>query len=464
MIHLVTFPASPFSTEVLSLTPSNRGPIKMLQLLKTIVPILLLMAACSPRMGEEEVVVIDDRVFVSEEFFADVEESRFADLTYSQRHEVVEEFAQRQIILFEAEKRELFDDERVLRAEMRDRENLIVNKIINEEVWIPILSDSSLKVLYNRMGREIGVHHIILTYKGSLQSKSDRSEEDALTLIREIRQQIVDGEMKFFEAARKYSEGPSRSQDGSMGRFQWGVLFEPLQTEVFSLKRGGAMSEPFRSDFGYHLVRIQGIKKLSLDPYEEMIPELKEFIKGGKGHEFEVALKKLESMLRKRYAVDFDRDMIKDVLIEVRKIHGDKSGAPKVGEIPQIEWDNYICIAGDVPVTLGWFKERIEIFGSPLTESLVTSERTLTIALEHILYRFLTEKYADQTRDESWFLDIARNVQREKQKVIKNILIEELSEDDPGILGQELIQQLVEKHSVRINQNFLTSFTVSSDS
>lgn len=420
--------------------------------------ILLLMAvACTPRMDENDVVSIDNRVFDRDEFFSDVLESRFVKLPLEERQKVVDAFAKRQIFTIEAERRGLVDDVATQKLEARTRGNLVVDKLLEEEVWARLLSDSSLKLLYDRMGRRINVHHIVVTFEGSRHSRSDRSEREALEVIREIRKKVVNGEMKFFEAARRYSEDPSRYDDGVLGRFRWGELFEPVQSVAFSMK-AGEISEPVRSDVGYHIVRVTGVEKIPLSPYEEMIPELKRFIRTNKGHEFDLALKDFEKRLERRYAVKFNPDMISRLLKAVAEVHGDREGYPTAKLINEIDLPGIICVAGSVPIELPWFRENIDLLGPPLSNSLIISERTLVTTLEHVLYRHLTQQFATETRDSTWFEDIDQKMERGRPRILRKVLADELSRTRPDTPKDELIRELVERHRVRINDEFVSTY------
>lgn len=417
----------------------------------------LLILACTAKMGKDAVVAIDGKVFSREEFFADMVESRFKALDIPGRRKVVKEFANRQIVAMEIKRLRLLESEELDRAKTRARENLIVDKIIEEEVWTGVLTDSSLTVLYDRLGWEIGVHHIVLTFKGSLHSKSDRSEKDALNLIREIRERVIQGELKFYEAAKLYSEDPSKFNDGQLGRVKWGELFEPVQSLAFSMD-SGEISEPVRSDVGYHIVRVSGIKKIPFPPYEEMIPELKKFIRSGRGREFQSEMRKFEARLQRRYAVSFNPDIISQLFSEIKQLHGDQEGAPRSFEITQVDLPGIVCVAGGVPVELSWFRENITLLGSPFTESLILSEWGLEITLEHVLYRFLARHFAEETRDEAWYQDIEEQVKRKSPEILLRVLLDFWSEDDRDISKEELIQSLLDRYEIDINENFLSSY------
>lgn len=419
--------------------------------------VVLMAVSCSQKMGEKDVVSIDNRVFDRGAFFADVTESRFVNLDAEDRRKVVDEFTRRQIVAMEAEERGLTGDAAVMKAEAGLRQSIIVDKVLEEEVWSRLVSDSSLRVLYDRMGRSVSVSHIVVTFKGAPRSKTDRREEDALRIIREIREKIVSGELKFYEAARKYSEAPSARNDGVLGQFKWGELFEPVQTLAFSTKQG-QVSEPVRSRAGYHIVRVSGVREIPLSPYEEMIPELRKSIRSNKGHEFDVALEEFEKRLERRYAVKFNPMVVADILRGIGRAHGDKEGYPTAEMIQNINIPGIVAVAGGVPIELAWFREQISMLGEPLSNSLILSERTLIMTLEHVLYRHLTQKFAEQTREEEWFDDVEKKVEGSRTRILRNVLVDLLSREWPDTPRNELLQQLVGEHRVQVNTEFISNY------
>ncbi|MGA1702588.1 MAG: peptidylprolyl isomerase, partial [Methylophilaceae bacterium] len=65
---------------------------------------------------------------------------------------------------------------------------------------------------------------------------------------------------KFSEYAKKYSQDPeSAKNDGSLGFFKRGVMVKEFEESVYSMKKG-AISELVKSDFGFHIIRLDDIK------------------------------------------------------------------------------------------------------------------------------------------------------------------------------------------------------------
>ena len=70
-----------------------------------------------------------------------------------------------------------------------------------------------------------------------------------------LRQQILDGEITFEDAAKKYSLCPSREEGGDLGFFPRGVMAGPFEKAAFSLPIG-EISQPVETRFGWHLIKV----------------------------------------------------------------------------------------------------------------------------------------------------------------------------------------------------------------
>lgn len=74
--------------------------------------------------------------------------------------------------------------------------------------------------------------------------------------LKELRSQIESGKLTFADAARKYSESPSKEQGGDVGLFgARGKLPTPVTRAAFALKVN-ELSEPIVSTFGVHLIQV----------------------------------------------------------------------------------------------------------------------------------------------------------------------------------------------------------------
>jgi len=77
---------------------------------------------------------------------------------------------------------------------------------------------------------------------------------DTLDQMKEIKAEITNG-LSFEEAAKKYSKCPSAPQGGSLGEFARGRMVPEFEKVAFELQVG-EISEPVKTQFGYHLIQL----------------------------------------------------------------------------------------------------------------------------------------------------------------------------------------------------------------
>ncbi len=94
------------------------------------------------------------------------------------------------------------------------------------------------------------VRHILLRVGDGL------SEQQARQKLLDIRQQIANGG-DFGNYARTYSQDGSASQGGDLGWISPGETVPEFERAMNSLK-DGQISEPVRSEYGYHLIQVLG--------------------------------------------------------------------------------------------------------------------------------------------------------------------------------------------------------------
>jgi len=108
-----------------------------------------------------------------------------------------------------------------------------------------------VKIRDARPADETYVHarHILL--------QSDGSDAEIERQLRSIRDSIVSGSATFEEMARRHSQDQSASRGGDLGWFTRGRMDEAFEQVAFSASPGEVVG-PVRSQFGYHLIRVEG--------------------------------------------------------------------------------------------------------------------------------------------------------------------------------------------------------------
>src|SRR5579872_2560227 len=119
-------------------------------------------------------------------------------------------------------------------------------------------------------GTKVKASHILIR----LHADDDESAwKEAEVKLSEIRKRIVKGQISFSEAAREYSQAPSKDEGGDVGEFPYiGKQPEQFSRESFRLKVG-EISEPFRTKKGVHVCVVTDRKPgdLSLEDVRDEV-------------------------------------------------------------------------------------------------------------------------------------------------------------------------------------------------
>ncbi|TKJ44951.1 hypothetical protein CEE35_06055 [Candidatus Aerophobetes bacterium Ae_b3b] len=103
-----------------------------------------------------------------------------------------------------------------------------------------------------------------------LPSASKKDEENAKKKIEEIQKKLEKG-ADFTTLAKKYSQDtPSAEKGGDLGFFTYTQMIPSFSRAVFSLEKEGEVSGIVKSPFGYHLIKLTGIKQAYTEPFEKV--------------------------------------------------------------------------------------------------------------------------------------------------------------------------------------------------
>ncbi|GBC59109.1 hypothetical protein DENIS_0040 [Desulfonema ishimotonii] len=85
----------------------------------------------------------------------------------------------------------------------------------------------------------------------------------------------------FAELAKEYSEGPTRSKGGFLGKFRKETMVKPFADKAFSMK-AGEISEPVRTRFGWHLIKVEKVNEAKTFTLAESTEKIRSKIAGEK--------------------------------------------------------------------------------------------------------------------------------------------------------------------------------------
>jgi peptidyl-prolyl cis-trans isomerase C len=157
----------------------------------------------------------------------------------------------------------------------------------------------------------IDVTHILVANK-------ERSYEEALVLANSIHDEVLENPDAFSELALKYSEDPSASSNmGSFKSIKRGDMVAPFENKAFSLEPG-EISEPVKTQYGYHIIRLDAVIAPEVLPFEQVKAQLVDLelkahedrVKGDyisrlSSLNVEMTQENLEEMVRRQFGEDY---------------------------------------------------------------------------------------------------------------------------------------------------------------
>jgi peptidyl-prolyl cis-trans isomerase D len=113
--------------------------------------------------------------------------------------------------------------------------------------------------------------HILIPLK---QGASDEDKRSARARAEKILAQLRASPGSFAELAKKESGDPgSAAQGGDLGFFSRGMMVRPFEEAAFRLKPG-QISDLVESDFGFHIIKVTGVKPGKMKTLEQVRPEI----------------------------------------------------------------------------------------------------------------------------------------------------------------------------------------------
>ncbi|MDI6604749.1 MAG: peptidylprolyl isomerase [Thermoanaerobacteraceae bacterium] len=140
------------------------------------------------------------------------------------------------------------------------KNNLLINKLIDSWTKDVKISDEDIKKYYESNKSQFEVvkaSHILVA-----------DEKTA----NEIYNKLMQG-ADFAQMAKQYSiDTSTKDKGGELGEFPRGTMVQEFDNAVFNLK-AGEISKPVKTQYGYHIIKSEGITVKSLDEVKDYIKQ-----------------------------------------------------------------------------------------------------------------------------------------------------------------------------------------------
>lgn len=203
--------------------------------------------------------------------------------TAAQKRQLAEQFADLQAMVQEARKRKLDEDAEVKQMMDLQSEGFLANALVKRISDDTHFTDLDLRSYFDTHKNEFEEakgSHILIRFKGAAGAppkpgEKELTESEALAKAQDLRKQILAG-ADFAALAKANSEDPgSAVKGGELGTFRHGQMVAPFDQAAFTVPVG-EVSEPVKTQFGYHLIKIES---RTAKTFEEAKPQIEKELK-----------------------------------------------------------------------------------------------------------------------------------------------------------------------------------------
>ncbi len=157
---------------------------------------------------------------------------------------------------------------------------------------IKVLSDGVLQQMYldNKIGEQLTDDALKAAYReqiaGAKRPEEIRARHILVKTEAEAKKIIAELGDKgdFAAAAKKHSTGPSGVKGGDLGFFSDGMMVPEFSKAAFALKAGEFTKAPVKTQFGWHIIKLEERRKAEAAPFNEVAPKLRQEL-GRKAYE-----------------------------------------------------------------------------------------------------------------------------------------------------------------------------------
>lgn len=247
-------------------------------------------AATPAAAGDPVVLTIGTEKITQSEFERIMEqaippEQRSASLTPAGRRAIAEQLAELKVLAQQARSQKL-DQTPEARTQLAMRTDQFTASLLFRKIQEGITPDEAAVVAYYNEHKQewdtVTARHILIRMKGSAvplkEGQADLSDEEALAKAKDLRAKIAAGG-SFEELAKVESDDRgSGTNGGALGDFTRGRMVPQFEETAFTLKEN-ELSEPVKTQFGYHLIQVQkhttkSLNEVSDDIKKKLVPEL----------------------------------------------------------------------------------------------------------------------------------------------------------------------------------------------
>ncbi len=173
-------------------------------------------------------------------------------------------------------RREKYDSNPEVKRRVRQAEDQIIRDVYLGDLIKKYLTDDRIKAHYDKFvqknppNTEVRARHILV-----------ENEAKAKDIIKQAKN---GGD--FAQLAAKNSVGPSAQRGGDLGYFTAKEMVKPFSDVAFKLKKGQISQNPVKTQFGWHVIKVEDRRTRKVPPYEQVKGQMRQQVGTKLGQDF----------------------------------------------------------------------------------------------------------------------------------------------------------------------------------
>lgn len=170
------------------------------------------------------------------------------------------------IVAKAAEDKKIGDSDAFKKSLAFARDRLLMDKLLTDEAKAAS-TDAAMRKVYDEAATQMGgdeevrARHILV-----------ESEDEAKQVVEELKK---GGD--FAELAKKKSKDPGASDGGDLGYFTKEQMVPEFSNVAFGLETG-KISDPVKSQFGWHVIKVEDKRKRKAPDFETVKPQIETYV------------------------------------------------------------------------------------------------------------------------------------------------------------------------------------------
>jgi peptidyl-prolyl cis-trans isomerase C len=191
--------------------------------------------------------------------------------------QVRDELIRREVLLQEADRRGITTSDEVKAQLELSRQSVLIRALFADVQKNSPVTDAEVKAEYDRFKAQTGdkefkARHILV-----------EKEEEAKQVMAKLK-----AGQKFEDLAKKVSKDPGSGANG--GDLDWAppaAYVKEFSDAMVKLNKGQTTPEPVRSQFGFHIIRVDDVRAAKIPVLEELRPQIEQQLMQRKLQDFQ---------------------------------------------------------------------------------------------------------------------------------------------------------------------------------